>query len=120
MDPEAANSYQNGAGVGGAAQPSSSSSNQQLPGGGKIKELQSDVEQLTNVMQTNINKVLDRGDRMDTLNERSELLSSRANEFRINSRSIRRKLWWQNLRFQIIIGVVITAVVVIIIYNLSH
>lgn len=119
MDPEAGgDSYQRG--PGGAPQPSSSSSNQRLPGDGKIKELQGDVEQLTNVMQTNIKKVLERGDRMDTLNERSELLSSRANEFRINSRSIRRKLWWQNLRFQIIIGVVITSLVIIIIYNLAH
>jgi hypothetical protein len=45
-----------------------------------------------NVMQTNIKKVLERGDKMDTLNERSESLTSRANEFQINSRSILRKL----------------------------
>lgn len=121
MDPEAGNSYQNGPGVGDAAQPpSSASSSQRLPGDGKIKELQSDVEQLTNVMQTNIKKVLDRGDRMDTLNERSELLTSRANEFRINTRSVRRKFWWQNLRYQIMIGVVITSLIIIIIYNLAH
>jgi vesicle-associated membrane protein 4 len=116
MDPEAGDSYQNGTGAGSSSEPA----NQRLPGDGKIKELQGDVEQLANVMQTNIKKVLERGDRMDTLNERSELLTSRANEFRINSRSIRRKLWWQNLRFQIILGVVITGLVIIIIYNLAH
>uniref|UniRef100_A0A6G1S5W6 Vesicle-associated membrane protein 2 n=1 Tax=Aceria tosichella TaxID=561515 RepID=A0A6G1S5W6_9ACAR len=120
MDVEAGESYQNEKGAGGPSQPPSSSSNQRLPGDGKIKELQGDVEQLTNVMQTNIKKVLERGDRMDVLNERSELLTSRASEFRINSRSIRRKLWWQNLRFQIIIGVVITSLVIIIVYYLAH
>lgn len=92
---------------------------QQLPGGSKIKELQNDVNQITSVMQSNINKVLERGDRMDTLNERSELLSSRANEFRISSRNIRRKFWWQNFRFQMVIGVVILAVIIVIIYSLS-
>lgn len=92
---------------------------QQLPGGSKIKELQNDVNQLTSVMQSNINKVLERGDRMDTLNERSELLSSRANEFRISSRNIRRKFWWQNFRFQMVIGVVLLAVVIVIIYSIS-
>lgn len=109
MDPEAAQgSYQNNGGP-----------NQQLPGGGKIKELQNDVNQLTSVMQTNINKVLERGGRMDTLNERSELLSSRANEFRISSRNIRRKFWWENLRFQLVVGTVALAVVVVVIYLIS-
>lgn len=109
MDPEAGEaSYQN-----------NDSQNKQLPGGSKIKELQNDVNQLTSVMQSNINKVLERGDRMDTLNERSELLSSRANEFRISSRNVSRKFWWQNLRFQIIIGAVVLTIVVVIIYSIS-
>lgn len=107
MDIEAGESYQNNG-------PQS-----QLPGGGKIKELQNDVNQLASVMQTNINKVLERGDRMDTLNERSELLTSHANEFRINSRTMRRKFWWQNFRFQMVIGLVLFAIVVLIIYSLS-
>lgn len=111
MDIEAGGSYQNGAGNG---------DQQSLPGGSKIKELQNDVNQITSVMQSNINKVLERGDRIDTLNERSELLNSRANEFRINSRNIRRKFWWQNFRFQLILGLVVFAIVVIIIYSISH
>lgn len=109
MDVEAGNSsYQNG-----------DATNNQLPGGTKIKELQNDVNQLTSVMQSNINKVLERGDRMDTLNERSELLSSRANEFRINSRQLKRKFWWQNLRSRIIIGIVIAIITAIIIYSIA-
>lgn len=109
MDPEAGEgSYQN-----------SGTPQGHLPGGSKIRELQDDVNQLTSVMQTNINKVLERGDRMDTLNERSELLSSRANEFRISSRNVRRKFWWQNLRFQLIMGTAALAVVVVIIYLIS-
>lgn len=111
MDVEAGSSYQYGSGDG---------PNQHLAGGSKIKELQNDVDELTTVMQSNINKVLERGDRMDTLNERSELLTSRANEFRINSRNIKRKLWWQNLRFQLTMGLVFVAIVIIIIYSLSN
>lgn len=109
---EPTNSYQNSDGP-------SSGQTQPLPGGAKIQELQKDVNQLTSVMQSNINKVMERGDRMDTLNERSELLSSRANEFRINARNVRRKFWWQNLRFQILIGIVILAIIIIIIYSVS-
>lgn len=114
-------SYQNGSDRIGQAPYNGQDPDQQqaLPGGAKIQELQKDVNQLTSVMQSNINKVMERGDRMDTLNERSDLLSSRANEFRINSRNIRRKFWWQNLRFQILIGAVLLAIVIIIIYSIA-
>lgn len=101
------------------AEGSQGNNQQQLPGGAKIKELQNDVNQLTSVMQSNINKVLERGDRMDTLNERSELLSSRANEFRINSRNVSRKFWWQNFRFQLTIGVVVLTLIIVVIYLIS-
>lgn len=110
-------SYQNGPDSVG---PSSSSNQQPLPGGTKIKEIQNEVDQLATVMQSNINKVIERGDRMDTLTERSELLTSRANEFRINSRNVRRKYWWENFRFQLIIGTAALAIVILIIYSLSR
>lgn len=92
---------------------------QSLPGNHKIKDLQNDVDEITNVMKTNINKVLERGDRVDILNERSDLLSSRANEFRINSRAIRRKFWWQNFRIQLFIGTAVSIVLILIIYYAS-
>lgn len=104
-------SYQNGDAPGGGQQ--------ELPGGSKIRELQDDVNQLTNVMQSNIIKVIERGDRMETLNERSELLNSRAYEFRINSRTIKRKFWWQNMRFKLVIGFVVLAVLALIIYSIA-
>lgn len=108
MDVEAgSSSYQNS----GSNQP-----NSQLPGDTKIKELQNDVNEITNVMKSNINKVLERGDRVDTLNERSELLNSRASEFRINSRNVRKKFWWDNFRMKMIMGTVFLLVIALIIY----
>lgn len=64
MDPEAGESYQN-----------SNSQNQQVPGGSKIKEIRNDLNQLTNIVSDSINKVMIRSERLDALNERSELLS---------------------------------------------
>lgn len=104
----------------GPQPPDQRAQQQPLPGQSKIQELQSDVKQLTSVMQSNIKQVMIRGDRMDTLNERSELLSNRANEFRISSRSLRRKYWWQNLRFQLLLGIIIIVIIVIIGYMIWH
>lgn len=112
MDVEAGSSYQND-----GDNPSASNQPSALAGGqNKVKALQTNVDELTSVMQSNINKVLERGDRMDTLNERSELLSSRANEFRINSRNVRRKMWWENMKWQLIIGAVIITIIFLVIY----
>lgn len=110
MDVEAGGeSYQNGS-------VRSNSDQKNLPGDNKIKELQKDVHEITEVMKTNINKVIERGDRVDMLNERSELLSSRANEFRINSRSIRRKFWWENFRLQAALGISLLVIITLSVY----
>lgn len=106
MDVEAGSSYQN----------SNNRMSAQFPGDHKIKELQSDVDEITNVMKSNINKVLERGDRVDALNERSELLSSHANEFRINSRNVRKKLWWDDFRMRILVGTVFLLILTIVLY----
>lgn len=110
MDIESGNSYQQGSG------PSVQRQNSTLPGDEKIKELRNDVNEITEVMKTNINKVIERGDRVETLNERSELLSSRANEFRINSRNIRRKFWWENFRLQAAMGIILLVIIALILY----
>lgn len=81
----------------------------------KIQTLQNTVDEVSQVLQSNINKVLDRGSRIDTINERSELLNSRANEFRINSRTVRRKFWWQNLRFTLVLALVVITVLALLI-----
>ncbi|KAI1283796.1 Synaptobrevin [Halotydeus destructor] len=85
----------------------------------KIQELKNHVNEVTNVMTENINKILDRGTRLEHLEDRSDMLSSRADEFRVHSRRVARKMWWQNMRVNIIIGLVAAAVVVIIIVTVT-
>ena len=46
-----------------------------------ISRVKTQVEEVTNVMKENINKLFVRGDRLDELNERSENLRSASNEF---------------------------------------
>ena len=66
-------------------------------------------------MQQNIDKIMQRGTNLDYLEDRSEVLSSNANEFRIGARRVSRKMWWQNMKINIIIGSVILIVIIIII-----
>lgn len=79
----------------------------------KIQKLKEHVKDVQNVMQENINKILERGTRLDHLEDRSEILSSRADEFRVSSRRVSRKMWWQNMRLNVIIVLVIAAIALI-------
>ncbi|RWS23924.1 Vesicle-associated membrane protein-like protein, partial [Leptotrombidium deliense] len=81
----------------------------------KVQQLKDHVSEVSNIMQENINKILERGQRLEHLEDRSEILSSRADDFRISAKRVSRKMWWQNMRVNIIIGVVIIAIIVIII-----
>lgn len=81
----------------------------------KILQLQSTVNEVTDVLRSNVNKVLDRGVAIDRLNERSELLTTRTNEFRIGARAVRRKFWWQNIRLMLILGVIAIVIIVFLI-----
>lgn len=66
-------------------------------------------------MQQNIDKIMERGTNLGYLEDRSEMLSSNANDFQVGSRRLSRKMWWQNMKINIIIGSIILIIVVIII-----
>lgn len=66
-------------------------------------------------MQQNIDKIMQRGSNLDHLEDRSEILSSNANEFRIGARRVSRKMWLQNMKMKIIIASIIIAIIIIII-----
>lgn len=70
-------------------------------------------------MQENIDKLLERGSKMEDLENKSELLSSRSGEFRVFSKRIKKKLWWEHKRLQLIISLALIVLIIIIIFWVS-
>lgn len=78
--------------------------------------VQNQVSGVINTMKDNINKVLDRGDKLEDLEEKSGMyvctmvkkvnvhgskigeLAESALQFRTSSRRLERKMWWKNCR----------------------
>jgi len=90
------------------------------PGGdAKIQKLKQHVNEVSNIMQENIEKILDSGSRLDHLEDRSEMLSTRADEFRTSARRVSRKMWWQNMKINIIIASIVIVIIIIIILSLT-
>ncbi|XP_019381625.1 PREDICTED: vesicle-associated membrane protein 8-like [Gavialis gangeticus] len=70
-----------------------------------ISTLQIQVDDVKNVMTKNIDKVLQREEKLSELVDRTDDLQTVADAFQKTSTKISRKMWWKN--FKVIILIVI-------------
>lgn len=80
----------------------------------KIRNLQRDVDEVKTVMTQNIGKILDRGDKLDILVDKTEDLSKSSESFAKSSRRLKNKAWWENKKLCVITVAVILAIIGII------
>ncbi|KAF0697800.1 Aste57867_11543 [Aphanomyces stellatus] len=73
----------------------------------KLEALRQDLDNVKDSMQQNITKVLERGDKIDLLVDKSDSLNSSADAFAKSSRNLRRTLWLQNLKMYILGAIVV-------------
>jgi vesicle-associated membrane protein 7 len=66
-----------------------------------------EIEDVRHIMTENIERVLERGERIDLLVDKTDRLGGSAREFRVRSRGLRRKMWWKNVRLMVLLGVVV-------------
>lgn len=81
----------------------------------KLKQSQAQVDEVVDIMRTNVEKVLERDQKLSDLNQRADELQSGANQFEQQAKRLKRKLWWKNLKMWIIIGVVVAVFLIAII-----
>ncbi|XP_051539989.1 vesicle-associated membrane protein 8 [Myxocyprinus asiaticus] len=81
----------------------------------KLSQVQDQVNDVKVILKDNINKVLERGERLDDLIGKTDDLQATADSFQKTSTRVARKMWWKNIKMMIIIGVVVLAVVLLII-----
>ena len=58
------------------------------------------------IMVQNIDSILQRGERLDLLVDKTDTLAGQAYAFRRGARSVRRQQWWRNIRIMALTGVV--------------
>ncbi|XP_053326047.1 vesicle-associated membrane protein 4 [Spea bombifrons] len=85
------------------------------PRNDKIRQVQNQVDEVIDVMQENITKVIERGERLDELQDKSESLSDNATAFSSRSRQLRRQMWWRDCKMKVIVAFVIILVLLVII-----
>ena len=77
--------------------------------GGKndaISNVQENMESVKGIMTENIERVLERGERIDLLVDKTDRLGAGAHDFRVRSRGLKRRMWWKNVKVMVLLGVV--------------
>ena len=78
--------------------------------GGKqdaISNTQAEIDNVRGIMTENIERVLERGERIDLLVDKTDRLGAGAHDFRVRSRGLKRRMWWKNMKLMVLLGVVI-------------
>ncbi|XP_072987150.1 vesicle-associated membrane protein 721-like [Typha latifolia] len=86
----------------------------------RLAKVKAQVSEVKGVMMENIEKVLDRGEKIELLVDQTENLQSQAQDFRQQGTKIRRKMWLQNMKIKLIVLGIIIALILIIILSICH
>lgn len=67
-------------------------------------------------MRDNINKVAERGERLDSIENKTDNLAISAQGFRRGANRVRKDMWWKDMKMRlcIIFGVIILLIVIIV------
>ncbi|XP_065852376.1 vesicle-associated membrane protein 722-like [Euphorbia lathyris] len=83
----------------------------------KLAKVKAQVSEVKGVMMENIEKVLDRGEKIELLVDKTENLHNQAQDFRSSGTKIRRKMWLQNMKMKLIVLGILIALILIIVLS---
>jgi len=83
----------------------------------KVQKVMGQIAEVKEIMTENIEAVLKRGEKLEDLMVKTERMNDSAYKFRNQSRSLKRAMWWQNVKLWIIIIAVILAVIFFIVWG---
>ncbi|RMZ85530.1 hypothetical protein DV737_g539, partial [Chaetothyriales sp. CBS 132003] len=66
-----------------------------------------EIDSVKDIMSHNIESVLERGERIDLLVTKTDQLGSSAHDFRLRSKTLRRRMWFRNVRLMLLLGFVV-------------
>jgi len=85
------------------------------PSADKLNRLKGEVDEVKSVMVQNIEKVLERGEKIELLVDKTDSLSQNAFKFKKQSTQLKRAMWWKNVKLMALIIFLILVVIYIIV-----
>uniref|UniRef100_A0A4W4G1X3 V-SNARE coiled-coil homology domain-containing protein n=2 Tax=Electrophorus TaxID=8004 RepID=A0A4W4G1X3_ELEEL len=81
----------------------------------RLQHTQAQVDEVVDIMRVNVDKVLERDQKLSELDDRADALQAGASQFETNAAKLKRKYWWKNCKMWAILIAVIIIIIVIII-----
>ncbi|KAL2023070.1 hypothetical protein VTK56DRAFT_3980 [Thermocarpiscus australiensis] len=88
--------------------------------GDAIEGVQKDIDDVRGIMTRNIEGLLERGERIDLLVDKTDRLGGSAREFRVRSRGLKRRMWWKNVKLMSLLGFVIVLILVTVVISVRN
>lgn len=63
--------------------------------------------QVVDIMRVNVDKVLERDQKLSELDDRADALQAGASQFETSAAKLKRKYWWKNLKVRVEAGGVV-------------
>lgn len=88
---------------------------QQIAAQRRLQQTQAQVDEVVDIMKTNVEKVLERDQKLSELDDRADALQQGASQFEQQAGKLKRKFWLQNLKMMIVMGVIGLVILIIIV-----
>jgi vesicle-associated membrane protein 7 len=88
------------------------------PDSDRVTHVRGEIDEVKNIMFSNIEKVIDRGEKISLLVDKTETLNKQSHQFKKNSGSLRHAMWVKNMKLNCIIFSVVMVLLLIILVSI--
>ncbi|XP_010003610.1 PREDICTED: vesicle-associated membrane protein 3 [Chaetura pelagica] len=81
----------------------------------RLQQTQHQVDEVVDIMRVNVDKVLERDQKLSELDDRADALQAGASQFETSAAKLKRKYWWKNCKMWAILIAVVVIIVILII-----
>lgn len=86
----------------------------------RLQQTQAQVEEVVDIIRVNVDKVLERDQKLSELDDRADALQAGASQFESSAAKLKRKYWWKNCKMMIMLGAICAIIVVVIVTPRLH
>ncbi|VDO39155.1 unnamed protein product [Haemonchus placei] len=102
-------------GQGDAAAAGAGGSQGPRPSNKRLQQTQAQVDEVVGIMKVNVEKVLERDQKLSQLDDRADALQEGASQFEKSAATLKRKYWWKNIKMMIIMCAITVILIIIIV-----
>ncbi|XP_051520150.1 vesicle associated membrane protein 1a [Myxocyprinus asiaticus] len=72
----------------------------------RLQQTQAQVDEVVDIMRVNVDKVLERDQKLSELDDRADALQAGASQFESSAAKLKNKYWWKNAKMMIMMGII--------------